>query len=65
VCVQALFQCEPFRACVYSFVHSPEKHGTAEGCIPLQLQRLFARMERSDVAALSVRVVVVMWCVCL
>ena len=52
--LQALFVLEPVRRAVYAFEYSGEAvHGPAEACVPLQLAKLFARMQLSSCHAAS------------
>ncbi|CAE7485316.1 Usp47, partial [Symbiodinium sp. KB8] len=53
--VQALFHSRPFRQLVYAWCYDESVHGAAEACIPLQLQRLFARLQLSKRAATSTK----------
>eukprot|EP00966_Prymnesium_polylepis_P300512 6944644-Prymnesium_polylepis.1 len=53
--LQSLYICPDVRACVYAFEYHPETHGAAEHCVPLQLQRLFCRMQLSRRHAVSTR----------
>jgi len=51
--LQALFTAREVRAAVYAFEYDAAKHGPSQDCVPLQLQRLFARMQCSSARVLS------------
>ncbi|CAK0897918.1 unnamed protein product [Prorocentrum cordatum] len=51
--LQVLFHTPDFRSAIYSFSHDAARHGDEARCIPLQLQRLFARMQLSRARAVS------------
>eukprot|EP00966_Prymnesium_polylepis_P315445 7288947-Prymnesium_polylepis.1 len=52
--LQALFVLEPVRKAVYAFEYGGEAvHGPADACVPLQLAKLFARMQLSSCHAAS------------
>ena len=53
--LQSLFICPDVRAYVYAFEYRPETHGAEEHCVPLQLARLFCRMQHSRRHVLSTR----------
>ncbi|CAE7516206.1 usp47 [Symbiodinium natans] len=53
--LQALFYTPEFRLALYGFEHSPELHGEASRCIPLQLQKLFAELQLSVAGAASTK----------
>ena len=53
--VQALFHARPFRQLLYAWEFDESVHGSAAGCIPFQLQRLFARLQLSKRAAASTK----------
>ena len=53
--LQSLFICAEVRDIVYAFKYRPETHGTAVHCVPLQLARLFCRMQYSHRHVLSTR----------
>ena len=43
--IQTLFTTRELRQCLYNFRHDQKLHGPAERSIPLQLQRLFAKLQ--------------------
>ena len=52
--VQALFVLEPVRRAVYAFEYAGEAvHGPEDLCVPLQLAKLFARLQLSSCHAVS------------
>ncbi|ETO02906.1 Clan CA, family C19, ubiquitin hydrolase-like cysteine peptidase, partial [Reticulomyxa filosa] len=51
--LQALFMTPELRQAVYEFAYNPELHPIEKSCIPLQLQRLFARLQISIKGAVS------------
>ena len=54
--LQALFTIDSVRGEIYAFEYAGTAvHGSAESCVPLQLARLFARLEASCCQALSTR----------
>ena len=53
--LQTLFMLPAFRASVYAWRYDPARDGKEETCIPLQLQRLFARLQCSSRAAVSTK----------
>lgn len=53
--LQSLFVCPEVRAHVYNFDFCHETHGAAELCVPLQLARLFCRMQQSQRHIISTR----------
>jgi len=53
--LQSLFMTRRFRSAVYGWVYEPERHGDEAKCIPLQLQRLFARLQLSAQGAVSTK----------
>ena len=53
--LQSLFICAEVRDCVYAFQYRAETHGLAEHCVPLQLARLFCRMQYSHRHVLTTR----------
>lgn len=52
--LQALFVLPAFRERIYAFQYDPDVHGEPARCIPLQLQRLFGRLQHSDLPAAKV-----------
>ena len=46
--LQSLFVLEDVRRAIFAFCYEPALHGSAEHCVPLQLQRLFARLQCSS-----------------
>lgn len=53
--MQTLFMIPEFTSRIYSWQYDPARHGEPSLCIPLQLQRLFARLELSELPAVKVR----------
>jgi hypothetical protein len=51
--LQHLFHTPELRAFLYCWKFDPDAHGTAERCIPRQMQLLFARLEHSSAAAVG------------
>eukprot|EP00767_Chilomastix_cuspidata_P001634 gnl/Chilomastix_cuspidata/176.p1 GENE.gnl/Chilomastix_cuspidata/176~~gnl/Chilomastix_cuspidata/176.p1 ORF type:complete len:1541 (+),score=426.79 gnl/Chilomastix_cuspidata/176:32-4624(+) len=42
--LQTLYMTPEFRTLIFKFRHEPDRDGPKDGCIPYQLQRLFARL---------------------
>eukprot|EP00962_Isochrysis_galbana_P056546 scaffold28572_cov90-Isochrysis_galbana.AAC.1 len=53
--LQALFALPEVRAVIYGFEYDASRHGPADLCVPLQLSRLFARMQCSRARVCSTR----------
>jgi ubiquitin C-terminal hydrolase len=53
--LQSLYMTPELRHMVYQWRYNPEVHASPEYCIPLQLQRLFARLQLSEKKAVSTR----------
>jgi uncharacterized UBP type Zn finger protein len=43
--IQSLYMMPEFRSAVYEWKHNPETHKDEDTCIPLQMQKLFARLQ--------------------
>ena len=53
--LQSLFMIKEFRQRVFAFCYDPDVHGDPDMCIPLQVQKLFARLSHSRRPYLSTK----------
>lgn len=51
--IQSLFMTKPFRRLLFKWRYDPKKNRAPEKCIPLQLQKLLARLKLSDQQAVE------------